>query len=104
MIKNEIKKTEEKKTEEKKTKVKYTIEVNRAIECKNGSFLINLDINGVAINGAFYKEGVKDGNEWSLVQFPQYKADNGKYYTHCWCPLSKGDLANIEGQIKELLK
>lgn len=98
MIKAEVKKTETKEI------IKHTIKVSKAVECKNGAILVDLDINGVDVNGAFYKEGVKDGKEWSLIQFPQYKGTNGKYYNYCWCPLSKGDLANIERQIKELLK
>lgn len=59
--------------------------------------------NGVTIYGCYYRESVKDGKEWSMVTFPSKKADNGKYYNHCWIKLSDDDVEAIGKTIESML-
>lgn len=99
-----VKKENSKATKaQEKAKVTYTVEVLRANEIKENTYGIDLVINGVKVYGCIFKQGVKDGKEWSLLDFPSRKGTDGKYYTYCWCPLDKGTLAVIEGQIAEKL-
>lgn len=88
---------------QEKAKVTYTVEVLRAKEIKDNTYGVDLIINGVKVYGCIFKQGIKDGKEWSLLDFPSRKGSDGNYYTYCWCPLDKGTLAVIEGQIAEKL-
>lgn len=92
------------KTEEQaKEKATYTVDITKAFECKNGTIAVDMTVNGIAITGCYYKSGNKNGKEWSLIQFPQHKGSNGKYYNHCWFPISKELMADIERQIEVML-
>lgn len=80
-----------------------TVTVKRAHATSKGSIVIDLNVNGVDIYGAFFRTGVKDDKVWRLVSYPSYKGSNDKYYNHCWVGLSKDDLKNISDQIDKLL-
>ena len=98
-----------KKQEEKK--VTYDIEILKAIECKNDSIMVNILVNGVYINGAFYKtitpkSGKHKGEEVGIIQFPQTVREvNGKkeYYNVCSFFIDDEDMEKIEKQIEEKL-
>lgn len=85
------------------TEKKNIIKVIRAKECKNNNVMIDLEVNGVTIYGAFYVEGNKDGKDYALVSFPSRKADNGKYYHYCYIKLSSSEIDDIAKQIDTLI-
>ena len=99
-----------KKTEENK-KYEYEVEVLRAYEMEgksNTTYAVDLKVNGITIYGCFYKEGTKNGKEWSLVQFPQYKGQDSKgetaYYNHVWFPTSREFTQKVAEGITSLNK
>ena len=84
-------------TKGSKEKERETIEVisyniKRAIECRNGVILFDLELNGVCIYGCHIEES-RDGNEF--IAFPSRKGNDGKYYSIAWAPLSDEDTADI---------
>lgn len=88
------------KTEEaKKPAVTYDVTVTRAKEVKD-SYAFDMEVNGVKIYGCWLKEG-KNGN---FVSFPSYKGSDGKYYSHCYFPISEELKKEIEDQIEANLK
>lgn len=94
------------KKESKKEKVTYNVEVTRAHDVsddKKTRILFDAKVNGVAVSGMSYMEGVKDGKEWSMVRFHQTKAKNGKYYNVAWFPASKELVEDIAKQIESML-
>lgn len=94
------------KKENTKEKVNYTVEVTRAHDVSQDGktrILFDAKVNGVAVSGMSYLEGVKDGKEWSMVRFPQTKAKNGKYYNVVWFPASKELVENVAKQIESML-
>ena len=79
----------------------YVIKVDKVIKTKNDNLLmINLDVNGVLINGCFLKEVTvkKDGQK--------YKAGDKCYVIdrQVWFPVSNENLASVIEQVKELMK
>lgn len=97
-----------KKAETKETKKEsYKVEVTRVHDfSKDGKTRILFDakVNGVAISGLSYLEGVKNDKEWSMVKFPQTKSSkNNKYYNVVWFPTSKELVEDIAKQIESML-
>lgn len=72
----------------------------RTVEGKNGTVVFfTLEINGVSINNCRVAEG-KNGD---FISLPQYRGNDGKYYSHVYFRFSKEDeaaiLAEVEKQI-----
>lgn len=93
-------------------KVQYTFKVENVRKTKNDKLLIiDLDVNGVKIYSCFFKEitvkndgkKYKAGDTTYVVQFPQEKSSNGKYYDRVWCPVSNENMTSIIEQIKALI-
>ncbi len=90
----------------------YVIKVDKVIKTKNDNLLmINLDVNGVLINGCFLKEVTvkKDGQKYKagdkcyVIDYPSQKVGD-KYYRQVWFPVSNENLASVIEQVKELMK
>lgn len=60
-------------------------------------------VNGVTIYGCYYREGVKNGEEWSMVSFPSKKGSDGKYYNHAYIKLTPDDIQAIGKTIEGML-
>ena len=104
------------KNKVEKEKEVFNVEVLKAIQCKNDSIMINLKVNGVYINGAFYKTCVlkkdsskgKKGDEIGIIQFPQRKGTD-KYDKDAWFEICKffvddETMEAIERQIEDKLE
>lgn len=90
----------------------YVIKVDKVIKTKNDNLLmINLDVNGVLINGCFLKEVTvkedgqkyKKGDKCYIIDYPSQKVGD-KYYRQVWFPVSNENLASVIEQVKELMK
>ena len=90
----------------------YVIKVDKVIKTKNDNLLmINLDVNGVLINGCFLKEVTvkedgqkyKAGDKCYVVDYPTQKVGD-KYYRQVWFPVSNENRDSIIEQVKELMK
>lgn len=90
----------------------YVIKVDKVIKTKNDNLLmINLDVNGVLINGCFLKEVTvkqdgqkyKAGDKCYIIDYPTQKVGD-KYYRQVWFPVSNENLASVIEQVKELMK
>ena len=90
----------------------YVIKVDKVIKTKNDNLLmINLDVNGVLINGCFLKEVTvkqdgqkyKAGDKCYIIDYPSQKVGD-KYYRQVWFPISNENLASVIEQVKELMK
>ena len=93
-------------TKGSKAKERETIEVisyniKRAVECRNGAILFDLELNGVCIYGCHIAES-RDGNEF--IGFPSRKGSDGKYYSVAWASLSDDDTADILDSVRDALE
>lgn len=82
------------------------IEVSRVKDFsdeKGTCIAFDMQVNDVTIYGCYYREGQKDGKDYSMVAFPSRKASDGKYYKHAFVKLSDDDIDNISKQIEALL-
>ena len=111
MFNNEFDNTEKTTRPETETK-EYVIKVDKVIKTKRDDMLmINLDVNGVLINGCFLKEVTvkKDGQKYKagdkcyVIDYPSQKVGD-KYYRQVWFPVSNENLASVIEQVKELMK
>ena len=94
------------------TEVKeYVIKVDKVIKTKRDDMLmVNLDVNGVLINGCFLKEVTvkqdgqkyKAGDKCYILDYPSQKVGD-KYYRQVWFPVSNANLDSIINQVKELM-
>ena len=92
----------QKKTNE--TKREYECIVTRAKEIKDGTVAFDMEVNGVKVYGCWYKEGTnKDGKEYQIVNLPQEKGSDGKYYSIAWFPMSKEVRESIIAQLQKLV-
>ena len=73
--------------------------VTRAILTKNGGVLFDLVLNGVTI----YSCSVVEGKSGDFISWPSRKADNGKYYSHAYAPLSNEDQAAIIAAVESII-
>lgn len=82
----------------------YDVKVTRAKELNEGQVVFDMVVNGVNIYSCWYREGKdKKGNDYTMISFPSQKADNGKYYNHCWFKI-EDDLKNeIIAQLQKLV-
>ena len=93
-----MKKSTEKKTPDIKVKV------NRAIEFESGDVGFDADVNGITVYNMVYHEGkTKKGYEYSVVNFPQRKGKDDKYYNLVWFPVSDELKADIVKQLEGLI-
>lgn len=90
-------------TQETEVTQTYAVKVERVKAVKEHVFAFDMVVNGVTIFGCWYREGVKDGKEWSLISFPSRKAENDKYYNYCQFPISSTLKAEIVKQMESLL-
>ena len=89
-----------------KAKERETIEVisyniKRAVECRNGVILFDLELNGVCIYGCHIAES-RDGEEF--IGFPSRKGNDGKYYSVAYSSLSEDDTADILDSVRDALE
>lgn len=95
------------KSKQTENKQNYEVKVLRAKDfSKEGavSIAIDLEVNGVTIYGAYYREGKKkDGSDYQMLAFPSKKGNDGKYYNHVFFKASDELVENIAGQIDSLL-
>ena len=91
-----------KETKKEETKIDYQVKVTKAIDCKNGSILVDLDVNGVSIYSCFYKV-VKDkqGKDIAVIDFPQHKSGD-KWYKYAYFFISPEMMDDIETQIEAI--
>lgn len=86
------------------TKREYECVVTRAKEIKEGTVSFDMEVNGVKVYGCWYKEGInKDGKEYQIVNLPQEKGSDEKYYSIAWFPMSKEVRENIIEQLQKLV-
>ena len=70
----------------------------RTVEGKNGTVVFfTLELNGVTINNCRVAEG-KNGD---FISLPQYRGNDGKYYSHVFFRFSKEDEAAILAVVEE---
>lgn len=93
-----------KKTESNENSaVIYDIRVKRAKVVKENRISFTMDVNGVSISGCWYSQGEKDGKEYSFIDFPSYKGNDGRYYSYVYIPITDALKTEIERQIESLL-
>lgn len=86
-----------------KETVDYKVTVEKAIECKNDSILVDLDVNGVKIYSCFYKViKTKEGKEQGVIDFPQHKSGDN-WYKYVYFFISPEMMEDIESQIEAKL-
>lgn len=90
-------------TKETEVTQSYSVKVLRVKAINQNVYAFDMVVNGITIYGCWYRQGVKDGKEWSLISFPSRKADNGKYYNYCQFPISETLKTEIENQMRSLL-
>lgn len=82
----------------------YDVKVTRAKEVKEGQVVFDMIANGINIYGCWYREGKdRNGNDYTMVSFPSQKADNGKYYNHCWFKIEDSLKDEIVAQLQKLV-
>ena len=83
--------------------IDYKVTVDKAIECKNGSILVDLDVNGVKIYSCFYKViKTKSGAEQGVIDFPQHKSGDN-WYKYAYFFIKPELMEDIESQIEAKL-
>ena len=81
----------------------YEVKVLKVKAVKENTFAFDMVVNGITIYSCWYRQGVKNGKEWSMISFHSQKASNGKYYNHVFFPISDDLKAAIEKQMESLL-
>ena len=93
-------------------KVNYEVTVLGARQTKNDAIvMVDLDVNGVKIYSCILKEITvkKDGEKYKagdtfyVVNLPQEKGSDGKYYDRVWFPRSNDAIKNIVAQVEKKL-
>lgn len=82
----------------------YDVKVTRAKEIKEGQVVFDMVVNGINIYSCWYREGKdKNGKDYTMISFPSQKADNGKYYNHCWFKIEDDLKDEIIAQLQKLV-
>ena len=82
----------------------YDVKVTRAKEIKEGQVVFDMVVNGINIYSCWYREGKdKNDKDYTMVLFPSQKADNGKYYNHCWFKIEDSLKDEIVAQLQKLV-
>lgn len=93
-------------------KVNYEVTVIGARQTKNDAIvMVDLDVNGVKIYSCILKEITvkKDGEKYKagdtcyVLNLPQEKGSDGKYYDRVWFPISKKITDSVCDQAAKLL-
>lgn len=99
-----------KKTTEEKTN--YDVKVIAARQTKSESIvMVDLNVNGVKIYSCILKEVVctkdteahKKGDVCTLLNLPQEKGSDGKWYDRVWFPISNKMIDSVREQVEEIL-
>ena len=91
-------------TKTKENTQSYDVKVTRAKEIKEGTVVFDMVVNGITIYGCWYREGKsKEGNDYQIISFPSQKADNGKYYNHCWFKIEDSLRDDIVAQLQKMV-
>lgn len=96
-----------KKSTQKKEQPQHTYDakVTKARQFDNG-ISFDMECNGIKIYGCWhrqYEDRKKPGEMTSFISFPSRQGSDGKYYQHCWFPVSDELLDKIEKQIEKIL-
>lgn len=86
--------------------VKVEVKVTRAHKVSDTLVLFDIIANGVSISGMKYIEyTTKEGKDGDMISFPSYedKKEKGKYWNHCWFPISNDLKNNIVDQLEKLI-
>lgn len=84
-------------------KVLYTIEILRAKNFstkEQGNVVFDAKVNGVTIYNMVYRDGIKNGKHWKLIDFPKVKGKDNKYYNRVWFPVSTEMCDTVEEALK----
>lgn len=81
----------------------YNVKVLKVKAVKQGTYAFDMVVNGITIYGCWYREGIKNGKEWSIISFPSHKGNNDKYYNHVFFPISDDLKSAIVKQMESLL-
>lgn len=90
----------------------YDVKVIAARQTKNESIvMVDLEVNGVRIYSCVLKEVVctknteahKKGDVCTLLNLPQEKGTDGKYYDRVWFPISNAMIDNVRNQVEDIL-
>lgn len=82
----------------------YDVKVTRAKEINEGQVVFDMIVNGINIYSLWYREGKdKNGKDYTMISFPSQKADNGKYYNHCWFKIEDSTKNEIVAQLQKLV-
>lgn len=72
----------------------------RVVDGKNGQVIFfTLILNGVSINNCRVAEG-KNGD---FISLPQYRGNDGKYYSHVFFRFSEDDEMEILAEVEKLI-
>ena len=102
--------SKKKTTEENKTN--YNIKVINARQTKNESIvMVDLNVNGVKIYSCILKEVIctkdteahKKGDVCTLLNLPQEKGTDGKYYDRVWFPITNKMIDDVRKQVEDIL-
>lgn len=81
-----------------------TAKVTRVHAFENGAIAFDAIFdNAVSVYGMTYREGTKDGYDYSFISFPSRKGNDGKYYGYVYFKISDALKEDIEKQISSLL-
>lgn len=97
-----MKKPENAKTEVAKANnvESFTVDRVRCVDGRNGSVIFfTLTLNGVAINNC----RVAEGRNGDFISLPQYKGNDGKYYSHVFFRFAPEDEKTILAEVERLL-
>ena len=96
-----MKRAESKKQEAMETPDRIPAKI---IEVKNVRELEWGIVFDLMVNGAtFYSCRAVEGKNGDFIAFPSYKGKNGKYYTHCYFPLSDEEQESILDLVEQAL-
>lgn len=71
---------------------------------KSNDIAFDMIVNDITIYGMIYRARKnKNGEEFEVLAFPQYKGTNGKYYSHCYFPISDALKADIISQLDTIV-
>ena len=93
-------------------KKEYIVKVLAARETKNDAIvMVDIDVNGVKIYSCILKEltvkedgkKYKKGDKCYVLNLPQEKGRDGKYYDLVWFPISNDMIDSVVEQVSEIL-
>lgn len=94
-------------------KKEYIVKVLAARETKNDAIvMVDIDVNGVKIYSCILKEltvkedgkKYKKGDKCYVLNLPQEKGSDGKYYDRVWFPRSNDMIDSVVEQVSEMLE